>query len=36
LTVYKPTEAETWVQGYLKVSLHGTKAEIKDVDLTDR
>ena len=30
---YSP-EAERWVQGFLKVNLHGSKSEITDIDLT--
>ncbi len=34
LQLANPSEAERWVQGYLKVSLHGTKNEVADHDLT--
>lgn len=30
----QPKDAETWVQGFLKVNLYGTTSEITDVDLT--
>ncbi len=36
LQLASPEEAETWVQGFLKVDLHGTKKEITDIDLTER
>jgi hypothetical protein len=29
-----PTEAERWVQGFLKINLYGTKNEVTELDLT--
>ena len=29
-----PTEAERWVQGYLKINLYGSKDEQTGIDLT--
>ena len=32
--VTNPASAERWVQGFLKVNIHGTKDEVNDLNLT--